>query len=84
MNAWWPKGSPHEARRLDEYADWEIRACIDFAAARIAAEPDGSLERARLQKWAATFEAERADRARVRAEFAARQKAAAGTARGSR
>lgn len=70
MTGWWPKGSPHEQRKLDQYADWEIRACIDFAAGKIATEGGDTPEARRLRDWSDRFRAELDDRVQVRADIA--------------
>lgn len=73
--SWWPKGAPHEARKVHMYADWEIVACLRFAAEKIAAQPGDTPERRRLVAWQAEFEAEQQDRIAVREAFGRAQKA---------
>lgn len=82
MSGWWPKGSPHEQRKPDQYADWELRAIVEFAEAKIAQEDGDTAERRRLTAWQATFKTEQADRAAYRAAFAAEQKKLAAVAAG--
>jgi hypothetical protein len=82
MTGWWPKGSPHEARKIDQYADWELASCLVFADEKIAAEPGDTPERRRLAEWKAGFEAEQQDRIAVREAFGRAQKAALATVSG--
>jgi hypothetical protein len=79
---WWPKSAPHEARKIHMYADWEITACLAFAAEKIAAQPGDTPERRRLMAWQAEFEAEQVDRIAVREAFGRAQKAAIATVSG--
>ena len=68
--SWWPKGAPHEARKIHMYADWEITACLAFADEKIAAQRGDTPERQRLVAWKSGFEAEKVDRIAVRKRHA--------------
>jgi len=74
MNTWVPKASPFTARPLDQYTTSELNSCISYAEEHIAAEPNDSLERKRLQEWLRGLLAEKDDRVRVAAELAERNR----------
>jgi len=63
VSHWMPKGAPvGDVRRVDEYTDYELGACLEHGARRVSDLPEDAPDRLRLEGWLAAMVEERAGR----------------------